>query len=153
MSEISNGDVCVLVAGGGMAGLATALALLAAGCEVHVYEESPDGFSPSSEVGVPLTEELQSFCKQHGVDLVSVQLAAASSAPASGLCLGLPSMLMPLLPHLFLAVQDKRVTRSTGRTVLADDGECVVQDDKQQDFVSWDSLKRCAKEAVGLGFM
>lgn len=150
MSEISNGDVCVLVAGGGMAGIATALALLAAGCEVHVYEESPDGFSPSSEVGVPLTEELQSFCKQHGVELVSVQLAAA---PASGLCLCLPSMLVPLLPHLYLAVQDKRVTRSTGRTVLADDGECAVQDDKQQDFVSWDSLKRCAQEAVGLGSM
>jgi 2-polyprenyl-6-methoxyphenol hydroxylase-like FAD-dependent oxidoreductase len=55
-----------------MAGICSALALAAAGCEVHVYEERPDGFSPSSEVGVPLTEELQSFCKQHGVELVSV---------------------------------------------------------------------------------
>lgn len=79
MSEISNGDVCVLVCGGGMAGICAALSLMSAGLEVHVYEESPDGFSPSSEVGVPLTEELQSFCKQHGVELVSVQLAAASA--------------------------------------------------------------------------
>jgi hypothetical protein len=57
---------------------------------------------------------------------------------------------MQLCPqHLFLAVQDKRVARSTGRTVLADDGECAVQDDKQQDFVSWDSLKRCVRGTVG----
>jgi hypothetical protein len=68
-----------------------------------VYEQSPDGFSPSSEVGVPLTEELQSFCKQHGVELVSV--CSWQLLPClRHLCMCLLRMLMQLCPqHLFLA--------------------------------------------------
>lgn len=41
-----------------------------------------------------------------------------------------------------VTLQGKRIARSTGRTVLAADGECAVQDDKQQSYVSYDSLRR-----------
>jgi hypothetical protein len=49
-----------------------ALSLAAVGSfEVHVYEMGQECGSSSSEVVVPLTDELQAFCKQHGLDLVS----------------------------------------------------------------------------------
>lgn len=41
-----------------------------------------------------------------------------------------------------LCLQDKCRVRASGRQVLADDGECAVQDSKQQDYVSWDGLRR-----------
>lgn len=71
MSELSSSDLCVLVVGAGLSGCACALALQAAGCEVHVYEQNPEGVSSSAEVGVLFTEELQAFCQQHQLDLVS----------------------------------------------------------------------------------
>lgn len=76
MSELSTDSVCVLVVGGGLSGCAVALSLAAMGSfEVHIYEQSQEGGSSSSEVVVPLTEELQAFCKQHGLDPVSVTSA------------------------------------------------------------------------------
>lgn len=66
-------------------------------------------------------------------------------------CAGMAAIRVPWgpvwLPRTFsdamsLRLQDKSLTRSTGRQVLADDGDCAVQDDKQQQYVSWDSLRR-----------
>lgn len=39
-------------------------------------------------------------------------------------------------------LQDKCITRTSGRQVLASDGETAVQDGQQQQYVSWDSLRR-----------
>jgi len=72
----SDTPLVVLVVGGSVDGLSTALALASIGCEVHIYEQS-DGLCPSSETGVPLTEELKAFLTAHGVELVSVSLPFA----------------------------------------------------------------------------
>jgi hypothetical protein len=69
-SELSSDVLCVLVVGAGVDGLAAAVALSQL-CEVHVYEQSESATTASCETAVPLTEELQSWCKVHGVDLVS----------------------------------------------------------------------------------
>lgn len=69
-SELSSDVLCVLVVGAGVDGLAAAVALSQL-CEVHVYEQSESATTVSCETAVPLTEELQSWCKVHGVDLVS----------------------------------------------------------------------------------
>jgi hypothetical protein len=52
---------------------------------------------------------------------------------------------MTLASSFTLRLQDKSRVRATGRQVLADDGDCAVQDSKQQDFVSWDGLRRCVE--------
>jgi hypothetical protein len=94
LSDLSATGLVAIVVGASFSGLATAVALHSLGCEVQLYEQG-DGIGPSSEAGVPVTEQIQSFLQTYSCDIVSVTPASLGT-PKPLRALPAPLVLIPI---------------------------------------------------------